>query len=257
MIMSGILIDNRLCAIGRNAVSSNSDMFPISFTFEIKCAIVLIYLCEVEFRIIHGSIINITTLFTEVAAYKIHDTVLVNRAIYHGLRTSIRMIMSREHKSNARSLGCSRYQLVITCTASVGVGIIRRLMNSKHLPSGIAALGVANEPCQSFFKISVKTYACNINIAMLHRIIVSILHSEEHACCIACRITIILMVAHGMYKACAGKSIAKDSVYLAPHNGVAAVVDIVAGLDTKIDIRCVCADFIQEINSICICRIIA
>ena len=181
-------------------------------------------------------IVLISGLLAQVAADEIGHAVFGDGGAVPGHDARIGVVMAGKDRVDAGGLCRGRDQLMELLAAAVfGVGIVWRLVDGQDLPHAGALRGVLPEPCAGFGEIRAVVDDGDIDIAVLHGIVVLARELEQIRRDAAAGVTVILVVAKRMEEAHARERGGKGVLHFRPHGVVGAVVHIVAGLQAEID----------------------
>ena len=181
-------------------------------------------------------IVLISGLLAQVAADEIGHAVFGDGGAVLGHDARIGVVMAGKDRVDAGGLCRGRDQLMELLAAAVfSVGIVWRLVDGQDLPHAGTLRGVLLEPFAGFGEIRAVVDDGDIDIAVLHGIVVLARELEQIRRDAAAGVTIILVIAKRMEEAHARERGGKGILHFRPHGVVGAVVHIVAGLQAEID----------------------
>ena len=120
--------------------------------------------------------------------------------------------------------------------AALGVRVIRRLVDGQDLPHAGALRRVLLEPFAGYAQVGAIVDDGNIDITILHGVVVSARELKDIAGNTAAEVAVVLMVAERVDEVHVRERVVKRLLHLGPHGVVGAVVDIVARLEAEIDL---------------------
>ena len=182
-------------------------------------------------------IIGFSGFLAQIAADKVGYAVFRNGLAVLGHDACIGVVMAGEDHVDAGSLRSSRDMLMERLVAAAFcIGIVRRLVDGQNLPHAGALRRVLLEPFAGCTQVGAVVDDGNIDIAILHGIVVLARELEQIRRDMAAGVTIILVIAERMEEAHARERSGKGILHFRPHGVVGAVVHIVAGLQAKVDL---------------------
>ena len=196
----------------------------------------IILLCIGIFEARRNLIVDISGLLAQVAAGEVGHAVFRNGFAVLGHDARVRVVMAGEDHVNAGSLRGGRDLLVELFAAAARVRVIRRLVDGQDLPHAGALRSVLLEPCAGFAQVGAVVDDGNIDIAVLHGVIILTRDLEDVTGNRAAEVAIVFVVAKRMDEVHARERVVERLLHLGPHGVVGAVVDIVARLEAEIDL---------------------
>ena len=196
----------------------------------------IILLCIGIFEARRNLIVDISGLLAQVAAGEVGHAVFRNGFAVLGHDARVRVVMAGKDHVDAGSFRGGRDLLVELFAASIGVRVIRRLVDGQDLPHAGALRRVLLEPFAGCAQVGAVVDDGNIDIAVLHGVIILTRELEDVTGNRAAEIAKVLMVAKRMDEVHARERVVKRLLHLGPHGVVGAVVDIVARLEAEIDL---------------------
>ena len=196
----------------------------------------IILLCIGIFEARRNLIVVISGLLAQVAAGEVGHAVFRNGFAVLGHDARVRVVMAGKDHVNAGSFRGGRDLLMELLAATLGVRVIRRLVDGQDLPHAGALRRVLLEPCAGFAQVGAVVDDGNIDIAVLHGVVVLARELEDTAGSLSAEIAIVLMVAERVDEVHVRERVVKRLLHLGPHGVVGAVVDIVARLEAEIDL---------------------
>ena len=196
----------------------------------------IILLCIGIFEARRNLIVDISGLLAQVAAGEVGHAVFRNGFAVLGHDARVRVVMAGEDHVNAGSFRGGRDLLVELFAAAARVRVIRRLVDGQDLPHAGALRSVLLEPCAGFAQVGAVVDDGNIDIAVLHGVIILTRELEDVTGNRAAEVAIVFVVAKRMDEVHARERVVKRLLHLGPHGVVGAVVDIVARLEAEIDL---------------------
>ena len=193
-------------------------------------------LCIGIFEARRNLIVDISGLLAQVAAGEVGHAVFRNGFAVLGHDARVRVVMAGKDHVDAGSLCRSRDLLMEPLAASIGVRVIRRLVDGQDLPHAGALRRVLLEPCAGFAQVGAVVDDGNIDIAVLHGVIILTRELEDVTGNRAAEVAIVFVVAKRMDEVHARERVVERFLHLGPHGVVGGVVDIVARLEAEIDL---------------------
>ena len=181
-------------------------------------------------------IVEVFGLLAQVTADEIGHAVFRNGLAVLGHDARIRVVMAGEDRVDAGSLCRGRDLLMELLAASIGVRVIWRLVDGQDLPHAGALRRVLLEPFTGCAQVGAIVDDGNIDIAILHGVVVLARELEDAAGHTAAEVAVVLMVAKRMDEVHVRERVVKRLLHLGPHSVVGAVVDIVARLEAEVDL---------------------
>ena len=215
-------------------VSGDRHFLAVGRDVHDQARVVLLFVRERE---IGGHrIVDVFGLLAQIAANEIGHAVFCDGFAVLGHDACIGVVMTGEDHVDAGSLCRSRDLLMEPLAAALGVRVIRRLMDGQDLPHAGALRRVLLEPCAGFAQVGAVVDDGNIDITILHGVVVSARELKDIAGSAAAEVAVVLMVAERVDEVHVRERVVKRLLHLGPHGVVGAVVDIVARLEAEIDL---------------------
>ena len=181
-------------------------------------------------------IVDVFGLLAQVAANEIGHAVFGDGRAVLGHDARIRVVMAGEDHVDAGSLCRGRDLLMEPLAAALGVRVIRRLVDGQDLPHAGALRRVLLEPFAGCAQVGAVVDDGDVDIAVLHGVVVLARELEDAAGGPSAEIAIVLMVAERVDEVHVRERVVKRLLHLGPHGVVGAVVDIVARLEAEVDL---------------------
>ena len=181
-------------------------------------------------------IVDVFGLLAQIAANEIGHAVFGNGRAVLGHDARIRVVMAGEDHVDAGSLCRGRDLLMEPLAAALGVRVIRRLVDGQDLPHAGALRRVLLEPFAGCAQVGAVVDDGDIDIAVLHGVVVLARELKDIAGSAAAEVAVVLMVAERVDEVHVRERVVKRLLHLGPHGVVGAVVDIVARLEAEIDL---------------------
>ena len=181
-------------------------------------------------------IVEVFGFLAQVAANEIGHAVFCDGFAVLGHDACIGVVMTGEDHVDTGSLCRSRDLLMEPLAAAIDVRVIRRLVDGQDLPHAGALRRVLLEPFTGCAQVGAIVDDGNIDIAVLHGVVVLARELEDAAGGPSAEIAIVLMVAERVDEVHVRERVVKRLLHLGPHGVVGAVVDIVARLEAEIDL---------------------
>ena len=144
--------------------------------------------------------------------------------------------MTGEDHVDAGSLCRSRDLLMEPLAAALGVRVIRRLVDGQDLPHAGALRRVLLEPFAGCAQVGAVVDDGDIDITILHGVVVSARELKDIAGNTAAEVAVVLMVAERVDEVHVREHVVEFVLHLGPHGIVGAVVDIVARMEAEVDL---------------------
>ena len=196
----------------------------------------ILLLCIGIFEVGVDGVVDISGLLAQIAADEIGHAVLGDGRAVLGHDACIGVVMTGEDHVDAGSLCRGRDQLMELLAASIDVRVIRRLVDGQNLPHAGALRSVLLEPCAGFAQVGAVVDDGDIDIAVLHGVIILTRELEDVTGNRAAEVAIVFVVAKRMDEVHARERVVERFLHLGPHGVVGGVVDIVARLEAEIDL---------------------
>ena len=181
-------------------------------------------------------IVEVFGFLAQVAANEIGHAVFCDGFAVLGHDACIGVVMTGEDHVDTGSLCRSRDLLMEPLAAAIDVRVIRRLVDGQDLPHAGALRRVLLEPFAGRAQVGAIVDDGDIDIAVLHGVVVLARKLEDAAGGPSAEIAIVLMVAERVDEVHVRERVVKRLLHLGPHGIVGAVVDIVARLEAEIDL---------------------
>ena len=181
-------------------------------------------------------IVEVFGFLAQVAANEIGHAVFCDGFAVLGHDACIGVVMTGEDHVDTGSLCRSRDLLMEPLTAALDVRVIRRLVDGQDLPHAGALRRVLLEPFAGCAQVGAIVDDGNIDITILHGVVVSARELKDIAGSAAAEVAVVLMVAERVDEVHVRERVVKRLLHLGPHGVVGAVVDIVARLEAEIDL---------------------
>ena len=181
-------------------------------------------------------IVEVFGFLAQVAANEIGHAVFCDGFAVLGHDACIGVVMTGEDHVDTGSLCRSRDLLMEPLAAALGVRVIRRLMDGQDLPHAGALRRVLLEPFAGCAQVGAVVDDGDIDIAVLHGVVVLARELKDIAGSAAAEVAVVLMVAERVDEVHVRERVVKRLLHLGPHGVVGAVVDIVARLEAEIDL---------------------
>ena len=215
-------------------VSGDRHFLAVGRDVHDQARVVLLFVRERE---IGGHrIVDVFGLLAQVAANEIGHAVFCDGFAVLGHDACIGVVMTGEDHVDAGSLCRSRDLLMEPLAAALGVRVIRRLVDGQDLPHAGALRRVLLEPFAGCAQVGAVVDDGNIDIAVLHGVVVLAWELEDAAGGTSAEVAVVLMVAERVDEVHVRERVVKRLLHLCPHGVVGAVVDIVARLEAEIDL---------------------
>ena len=215
-------------------VSGDRHFLAVGRDVHDQARVVLLFVRERE---IGGHrIVDVFGLLAQIAANEIGHAVFCDGFAVLGHDACIGVVMTGEDHVDAGSLCRSRDLLMELLAAALGVRVIRRLVDGQDLPHAGALRRVLLEPFAGRAQVGAVVDDGDIDIAVLHGVVVLARKLEDAAGGPSTEIAKVLMVAERMDEVHVRERVVKRLLHLGPHGVVGAVVDIVARLETEVDL---------------------
>ena len=181
-------------------------------------------------------IVDVFGLLAQVAANEIGHAVFCDGFAVLGHDACIGVVMTGEDHVDAGSLCRSRDLLMEPLAAALGVRVIRRLVDGQDLPHAGALRRVLLEPFAGCAQVGAVVDDGDIDITILHGVVVSARELKDIAGNTAAEVAVVLMVAERVDEVHVREHVVEFVLHLGPHGIVGAVVDIVARLEAEVDL---------------------
>ena len=181
-------------------------------------------------------IVDVFGLLAQIAADEIGHAVFCDGFAVLGHDACIGVVMAGEDHVDAGSLCRGRDLLMEPLAAALGVRVIRRLVDGQDLPHAGALRRVLLEPFAGYAQVGAVVDDGDIDIAVLHGVVVLARELKDIAGSAAAEVAVVLMVAERVDEVHVRERVVKRLLDLGPHGVVGAVVDIVARLEAEIDL---------------------
>ena len=215
-------------------VSGDRHFLAVGRDVHDQARVVLLFVRERE---IGGHrIVDVFGLLAQIAANEIGHAVFCDGFAVLGHDACIGVVMTGEDHVDAGSLCRSRDLLMEPLAAALGVRVIRRLMDGQDLPHAGALRRVLLEPFAGCAQVGAVVDDGNIDITILHGVVVSARELKDIAGSAAAEVAVVLMVAERVDEVHVRERVVKRLLHLGPHGVVGAVVDIVARLEAEVDL---------------------
>ena len=215
-------------------VSGDRHFLAVGRDVHDQARVVLLFVRERE---IGGHrIVDVFGLLAQIAANEIGHAVFCDGFAVLGHDACIGVVMTGEDHVDAGSLCRSRDLLMEPLAAALGVRVIRRLVDGQDLPHAGALRRVLLEPFAGCAQVGAIVDDGNIDITILHGVVVSARELKDIAGNTAAEVAVVLMVAERVDEVHVRERVVKRLLHLGPHGVVGAVVDIVARLEAEIDL---------------------
>ena len=215
-------------------VSGDRHFLAVGRDVHDQARVVLLFVRERE---IGGHrIVDVFGLLAQIAANEIGHAVFCDGFAVLGHDACIGVVMTGEDHVDAGSLCRSRDLLMEPLAAALGVRVIRRLVDGQDLPHAGALRRVLLEPFAGYAQVGAIVDDGNIDITILHGVVVSARELKDIAGNTAAEVAVVLMVAERVDEVHVQERVVKRFLHLGPHGVVGAVVDIVARLEAEIDL---------------------
>ena len=196
----------------------------------------IILLCIGIFEARRNLIVDVFGLLAQIAANEIGHAVFGNGRAVLGHDACIGVVMAGEDHVDAGSLCRGRDLIMEPLAAALGVRVIRRLVDGQDLPHAGALRRVLLEPFAGCAQVGAVVDDGNIDIAVLHGVIILTRELEDVTGNRAAEVAIVFVVAKRMDEVHARERVVERFLHLGPHGVVGGVVDIVARLEAEIDL---------------------
>ena len=230
----------------------NSDAVCRSFNSHIHCAVAVVDKFKVVCRI-NGDIV---ALFAGGAANEVYYAVFIHNAVLHGLGAGIGVVVSGEHEVNAGRLNHCRQIVVHEGVYCLGISSVCRNMHGKDLPAAGRCLSILNEllKCLLILAGAGVVDNCGINIAVFHGVEAAVAGGGQIIHCLgdlSIYIAVELVVAQNMDEIHAVHGLCIEYIRQSiPVCIAGAVVNSIAGLDSKVVARAVCRQRVEDLADI-------
>ena len=215
-------------------VSGDRHFLAVGRDVHDQARVVLLFVRERE---IGGHrIVDVFGLLAQIAANEIGHAVFCDGFAVLGHDACIGVVMTGEDHVDAGSLCRSRDLLMEPLAAALGVRVIRRLVDGQDLPHAGALRRVLLEPFAGCAQVGAVVDDGNIDITILHGVVVSARELKDIAGSAAAEVAVVLMVAERVDEVHVRERVVKRLLHLGPHGVVGAVVDIVARLEAEVDL---------------------
>ena len=215
-------------------VSGDRHFLAVGRDVHDQARVVLLFVRERE---IGGHrIVDVFGLLAQIAANEIGHAVFCDGFAVLGHDACIGVVMTGEDHVDAGSLCRSRDLLMEPLAAALGVRVIRRLVDGQDLPHAGALRRVLLEPFAGCAQVGAVVDDGNIDIAVLHGVVVLARELEDVTGNRAAEVAIVFVVAERVDEVHVRERVVKRLLHLGPHGVVGAVVDIVARLEAEIDL---------------------
>ena len=181
-------------------------------------------------------IVDVFGLLAQIAANEIGHAVFGNGRAVLGHDACIGVVMAGEDHVDAGSLCRGRDLIMEPLAAALGVRVIRRLVDGQDLPHAGALRRVLLEPFAGCAQVGAVVDDGDVDIAVLHGVVVLARELKDIAGSAAAEVAIVLMVAERVDEVHVRERVVKRLLHLGPHGVVGAVVDIVARLEAEVDL---------------------
>ena len=181
-------------------------------------------------------IVDVFGLLAQVAANEIGHAVFCDGFAVLGHDACIGVVMTGEDHVDTGSLCRSRDLLMEPLAAALGVRVIRRLVDGQDLPHAGALRRVLLEPFAGCAQVGAVVDDGDIDITILHGVVVSARELKDIAGNTAAEVAVVLMVAERVDEVHVREHVVEFVLHLGPHGIVGAVVDIVARLEAEVDL---------------------
>ena len=215
-------------------VSGDRHFLAVGRDVHDQARVVLLFVRERE---IGGHrIVDIFGLLAQIAANEIGHAVFCDGFAVLGHDACIGVVMTGEDHVDTGSLCRSWDLLMEPLAAALGVRVIRRLVDGQDLPHAGALRRVLLEPFAGCAQVGAVVDDGDIDITILHGVVVSARELKDIAGSAAAEVAVVLMVAERVDEVHVRERVVKRLLHLGPHGVVGAVVDIVARLEAEIDL---------------------
>ena len=215
-------------------VSGDRHFLAVGRDVHDQARVVLLFVRERE---IGGHrIVDVFGLLAQIAANEIGHAVFCDGFAVLGHDACIGVVMTGEDHVDAGSLCRSRDLLMEPLAAALGVRVIRRLVDGQDLPHAGALRRVLLEPFAGCAQVGAVVDDGDIDITILHGVVVSARELKDIAGNTAAEVAVVLMVAERVDEVHVREHVVEFVLHLGPHGIVGAVVDIVARLEAEVDL---------------------
>ena len=215
-------------------VSGDRHFLAVGRDVHDQARVVLLFVRERE---IGGHrIVDVFGLLAQIAANEIGHAVFCDGFAVLGHDACIGVVMTGEDHVDAGSLCRSRDLLMEPLAAALGVRVIRRLVDGQDLPHAGALRRVLLEPFAGCAQVGAVVDDGDIDITILHGVVVSARELKDIAGNTAAEVAVVLMVAERVDEVHVREHVVEFVLHLGPHGIVGAFVDIVARLEAEVDL---------------------